>query len=441
MRCECGRRFASNVNRSANCKRCGRLLQVSKSSHQRDTSHYWANFPICKACPNWGKRGGSAGCLLHPIKPCSIQDDLVNGSPCLDADDPRFDGQKFKRGGVGFIAVSYQETGGTEVWHQTLLPRLANVCGFVAVDHTGGDFEKLGCPHGKGMTQAAILAEASETIVVWGLGDRLGKILSNVRNKPRVISVSHCDHRSSWTREFMKAQEPWTDQAVHLCPSGIETIPHSLRMNAALIPNAADPSRCKSETNRESIRKSIGLQTNDIGLLVTSRISKEKRIHVLAAAMPYLPPDYKLIICGPRSSWCPRYFDSAASHPNVIMLDPVDHPGDLLNASDAVVSASTYEGYGLAMAEGILAGKPLIATQTGLLEDHPELARIVPLKSSPRVWAIKIAADFESGLQSIRAQNAKRWLEENHSVDHFVSGWEEIASSSDCNRNTSCVNA
>ena len=362
-------------------------------------------YEVCvNDCPRYVPKGDPSrkcGCpLMSPSR--SLYNRIRRGDGCPN--DPPLFGKhepvepiqpkeakrevEFKTGGVGFIVAAHLKHGGTEAWHRTLLPRMTDVAGMVVTspELAKGSPDLVGCPIGVGVGDARRLAEQCHTVVVWGIGSLLSGILQGLKNRPRVISVSHCDDRSKWTIDYMSKQAAWTDQAVYLCPSGLKTVPKQHRKTALFIPNAPDPTRIATNRNRDDVRRELGIKSDQIMLLVVSRISPEKRIKVLARAISYLPERFVLVIAGPPNAMQPDCAAelSAMAGDRIKILPPVDPPADLILASDAILSASTYEGYGLSMAEGILAGKPLIATKTGLLESHPQSARIVKQASTAR---------------------------------------------------------
>lgn len=428
---ECGRNFGDTTAAAFRC--CDRPVEMmpaavatSDPRRQLIARHCGPN------CEHWGRRDGRSGCLLLD-RPCDVVTIQIRDA-CPAGKFPAVR-SGFRRGGVGFVAVSYLECGGTEVWHQTLLPRLGDrVSGFVCVnpDHARGDFARLGCPWGVGVEDARRLARACDVLVVWGIGRQLGNIVDGLRFPPRVISVSHCDPRSEWTCDMMRGQNPWTDRAVFICPSGRDTVPAGqARRDAVLIHNAPDPERVRATTPRDETRRRLGIGESDRVVLVTSRISPEKRIDILARAMQHLPPDVVLLISGTASTWSQRYADDvrAINPERVRVIDAVATPGDLLAAADVAASASTFEGYGLAMAEAILAGVPLIATPCGLLESMPTVARVVPHDATAIEWADAIAADLAdpAGARH-RAALARHAVATRHSVERFTAAWSELIS-------------
>lgn len=106
---------------------------------------------------------------------------------------------------------------------------------------------------------------------------------------------------------------------------------------------------------------------------------ENKGHRTLAAAIGSLAedlPDLRLVLAGSRRSGA-RLASVYSCVPRSMWEDLgfVDRPtlSDLLRSCRLVVSASDYEGLGLALLDAIAEGVPLVATRVGALIDHPEL--------------------------------------------------------------------
>ncbi len=413
--CSCGRSYPSHLALPITCV-CGELAGIETP----DVDIRSLRRPICDGCQHRKPRDR---CGLLPEGRNYIEG--AKGLPNPDAYCP--DGKwagPFVHGRVGFLAVSYMTIGGTEVWHQTLVPRLEDVVGFVALEPTlaSGPFEKLGCTAAVGLQAARQLAACVDVLVVWGVGSKLGEVLT--RSRPRVISVSHCDNRSQWTVEMMQAQSAWTDHCVYLCPTGRDTCPPD--HPTTLLPNAPSPERVKTTKLRAAMRRELGIAPDERLLLSVSRLSPEKRVNRLIEAVRYLPGSYRLIVAGSSAGWSVGHGDElrAKACDRVQFVGNVESPGNLLAAADAFLSASEYEGYGLSMAEAMLSGVPVIATPAGLLETSPELARLVPMHGTATDWAAAIQADFANrAAQHRRSRIAQRSIDR---VDKFAESWSQL---------------
>lgn len=332
---------------------------------------------------------------------------------------------------VGFISAVYMPIGGTETWHQSLIPRLKGVGGFVSLseDMSIGDFRKLGVPFGIGIEDAKKLAASVDVLIVWGAGDALGSIVGN-GDRPKVISVSHCDNRSDWTCSIMNAQARWTDHCVYICPTGMETIPECFRMTrATCIPNGPDPNRLLTDKTRAQVRQEHEVRQHDKLMVVASRLSPEKNIGVLMQAVELLGDGWQLRVFGKSSGWSRSHRGDLRllETERVRVLEPIKTPAEPLLAADGYLSASEFEGYGLSSAEAMLAGVPVISTLTGLLEYDSSLAAIVPHEATAEDWANAIRLDFQNKeAQRARVAKAKRIMETDHSVEKFAASWDAL---------------
>jgi len=329
-------------------------------------------------------------------------------------------------GKVGFLMAEYMPTGGGETWHRTLLPHLTDVAGLVCLDHerAGGDFEQLGCPVGVGVDAARELAASCQVLVLIGIRKpSLGTILP-AENRPRVISVSHGDRHHIWTHHYMALQAPFTDYSVYICPSGRETL--YAKAPSRQIVNASDPRRIVPTRSYEANREWLGIEPWQRMLLSAVRLDPIKGVDKLVEAAMLLGPDYRLVVScadGDYGSQYERRIHALAGQ-QAILVAGIDPPADLYAAADAYVSASYSEGYGLSTAEAMLSGLPVISTPVGLLEEHPQLARIVSRHASVADWATGIAADFEQREEALeRAQRAQQFLQQEHTVERFVAQW------------------
>jgi len=390
---------------------------------------------ISNACGHWGthQRGKHEmdGCGLLK-KPCRIDQKRMQrwytgpeGRQCWTATEQRV-------ASVGFLAACFQPVGGTETWHRTLLPSIEGA-GFVCFSPAlcRGDRKALSCWSGVGITAAKQLADHVDVLVAWGLGSDLGKVLPK-HNKPRVISVSHGDGTSDWSGRMMKGQEPWTDRAVYICPSAIQTVPASLRESSLLIPNGVDPGRCQSALSRDEARGRLGIHSDQKVIVSIARLSPEKRIGLMARALEYLPNNFILLVAGSSSGWSQAHGGELQSFASdrFRLLPPVDSPGDLLAAADLYLSCSEYEGFGLSVAEAAVAQVPIVATPVGIVEMEPSIVRAIAISSSPAEVASAIADDFRDlAAQRRRAVHSAQVVGTRFSKESFVRNWAELINS------------
>lgn len=325
-------------------------------------------------------------------------------------------------GDVGFISVSYMQIGGTETFHRTLLPRLSNLAGFVVTskDLATGDLSLLGCQYGVGIEAARRLARDVKVLVVWGIGDVLGTILDDLPQKPKVVSLSHCDDRSHWTVECMLKQEKWSDHFVYINKKGLGTVPLLRREDSTLIPNGIDEKRTRTTHTREEVRTKYGIpQEAKLGIMIT-RYSEEKGVREAMVAA-HQAGHYFLVV-GNASYWNGPYLKEIQSlqTDKVKLVGEVENPADVLIAADYYLSLSKYEGFGLSMAEAMAMGIQVISTPVGVVEDDPNLAHVIPLHAYTEdvVEAITNTTDTR--------EYAKTTILQHYNSYRFVSHWQEF---------------
>ncbi|WP_068130904.1 glycosyltransferase [Roseimaritima ulvae] len=372
--------------------------------------------PICDGCQHRKPRDR---CGLLPEGRNYIEGAKGLPNPNAYCPDHEWAGP-FVRGRVGFLSECYMPVGGTEVWHQTLLPRLRDVVGFVSFNGamTRGDLAKLPCTTGIGLEAARQLAWCVDVLVVWGLGSQLSEILT--RATPKVVVVNHFDDRADWNNRLLQEAEPHADRFVHLCKSGRNVC----GTDACYIPNAPAPERIQADQPRHLIRQELGVLPEQRMLVSISRLAPEKRLDVLIRAANQLPANYRFVLAGTGNDSAYEGYLRGLAGNRVQFVGSVEHPGRLLRAADSFVSASACEGYGLSAAEAMLAGVPVVSTPVGLLEDSPELARLVPINGTATDWVTAIHTDFANPqAQRRRANIAQRKIDR---VQAFAESWQHL---------------
>jgi hypothetical protein len=86
---------------------------------------------------------------------------------------------------IGVVSINYESMGGTETFHQTLVPRLANVIGFACRNPMNGDPVPLGVPTGQGIEAIVSLAMQSDTVISWNID------WAELPRPKRLITVHH----------------------------------------------------------------------------------------------------------------------------------------------------------------------------------------------------------------------------------------------------------
>jgi len=197
------------------------------------------------------------------------------------------------------------------------------------------------------------------------------------------VAVAHGD--GVWTRQRLEYLAPVVDHVVAVSPRAQRAVCHGFP--STVIPNGVDPlhlARCRS---RNEVRASLGFRPGDFVLGYVGRFSHEKRPFALLEAAARLPHHFKVLLVGfgpLREELLARANDLIPCRHAIVRGE--DHMGDLYAAMDAFCMVSHSEGYGLAIMEAMMCGKPVIVSDVGCVPDV-----IVD-----RVNGIVVAGDAES---------------------------------------------
>ena len=315
---------------------------------------------------------------------------------------------------VGFLSAAFATFGGTETFHRTLIPRLrrrVNVIGFVATRYLGGDGILLKVPYATGLGAARELAEQSDIVVTWGI-DCLRDVLP--RSRPKVISAHHSDWSSEWSNALTLSQLDLVDEIVCVNEDVSRRIKACCRKPTHYIPNAIDPARILPSGQQSQLRSQFRIAPESKIVLFGHRLSLEKRPALAVAIATRLPPDWVMVIAGDGAEKT-KIEKLAADCDRVRVVGRVESLADWLSISACFLSSSSYDGFGLAIGEAMLAGVPTVSTPVGIA---PGLAITLPADSTASAWAAAIS-DSAAWIQP--AGMADRF-----SVDRMVSAWADV---------------
>ena len=149
-------------------------------------------------------------------------------------------------------------------------------------------------------------------------------------------------------------------------------------------------------------------------LLYAGRLEEYKGVQHAVAALRHLP-GYRLVVIGrgPYKAGLKRQVEDADLSGRVTFLEGLAR-GDLLRwyaTADAFVMLSSYESYGITVAEALMAGTPCVVAKSSSLAEFVDggLCRGVDLPVSPERLAVEILA-------TTRAPYAKE-----------IPDWDEVA--------------
>lgn len=290
---------------------------------------------------------------------------------------------------IGVVSVNFEKFGGTETFHQTLVPRLGNVIGFASLNTLRGDTDSLGVPTGQGVEAIVSLAMQSDTVISWNID------WTDLPRPKRLICVHHgslADNPS--TRLALQG-----DSIVAVNQDVAEHLRTLTDKPVTCIEPAVDPERIKPINQVETNGKKICLWSH--------RFHADKRPQLAIEIAKHLPPDWHMVLTGRRG-------ERLELNDRVRILPP-QNPGDWLSVADCFLSTSLFEGFGLSVAEAITAGVPVVSSPVGIAT-RPGLALTVPMDSEPSVWAEAIVASQSMELPS----------RDLFGVEAFLTAWNGV---------------
>ncbi len=252
------------------------------------------------------------------------------------------------------------------------------------------------------------------------LGSAPLSILPRVLGKKTVVSVRGLD----WQREKWGRLARWVLQAgewasVRL-PSATTVVSETLRdhykdrhgRETEVIANAVIPAAPRPVNKIAE----FGLEKDQF-LLFVGRISPEKGVHTLLAALEPLPRTKKLVLAG-GSSYSDSYIESVKEMAwgDVLFLGKVDHETiqELLSNCYAFVLPSTIEGLSIALLEALSFGTCILTTSIPEnLEVVGEAALVFPPEDvdtlQDRLKAILDSPELVQKHRNLTAKRADGW--------------------------------
>jgi glycosyltransferase involved in cell wall biosynthesis len=188
-------------------------------------------------------------------------------------------------------------------------------------------------------------------------------------------------------------------QAVAESVIDVERVPEE---QVQVIENGIDLDRFLRADGR-AVRQELGK-----GPLIAcvSRLSAEKGVESAIRMMPMVGRNAKLLLCGggPDEARFREYRDCS-----VTFLGVRDDVPEILAASDVVVVPSHWEeAFGLAVVEGMAAGRPVVVTRSGAMPSIVGASGIVVPKRDPAALAGAVTRLLDDPLLSARLGRAAR---------------------------------
>ena len=202
-----------------------------------------------------------------------------------------------------------------------------------------------------------------------------------------------------------------------------------------VIPNGVDLERFNPNLSKSCIRQRLGFSPDISILFAVQRLSPEKRVDIIIRAMPYVlreHPQIVLVIGGtgksePKLASLVQQLELEQSVRFTGYIPDADLP--LYYAMcDIFVFHSTYETFGIVLAEAMATGKPIVSVNSTaiseVVSDGKTGILVSPLNSQE--MADKIIYLLNTPAERTRlGRNARAWAEQHFDWDLIAGQYEE----------------
>lgn len=325
---------------------------------------------------------------------------------------------------VGMLLNTWSGCGGTETYHYCLINNLKKSGIDVEVALPFQNINQYPVPHNVlfyyGKKASIEMLQGCSNWIVWGVGHKhnLGDYIKRKKTRPNVIITNHGSSKSPWVRNYIRLEAPYANRIVTVSEEGLEAVPPKFKHKSLVISGCIDRERLKPRISPDEIRAKHNLTKENKVLLYLGRICKDKRLHIAAQAMNYLPNNWKFLIVGEDSQ---KTFDKEAlNDERIVFCGKTENPGDYFQIADCCINPSHMEGFGLSATESIVYGVPTIAHKTGVFLTL-NAGTILPFDATPQDYAYNaINASTQKALED------KDKVANMFTVDEFMNKWLSI---------------
>jgi glycosyltransferase involved in cell wall biosynthesis len=266
----------------------------------------------------------------------------------------------------------------------------------------------------------------------------MAHFLSRMTGIP-VVTTAHGFFKPRAGRRLLPA---WGERAIAISPLVAQDLASSHAVDAKRIRkiyNAVDADRIErklaARRSAESAKKEWGIPEDAIVLTSVSRLVEDKGHAYLIDAAAKLSAMYSnlflfIIGDGREKEALERRIEGAGLKNKAKIVPSVSDTAEIYAATDIFVHPATYrEGFGLAMAEAMIASKPVIVTDipaTNSLIFDGENGFVVPPKDADAL-AKKIHFILENPVAAREvAERGRAWAKDTASLERFVKETEAV---------------
>lgn len=228
------------------------------------------------------------------------------------------------------------------------------------------------CPVLDGPEHFMQLAERSDVVIASGIANL--SLIDGYKGRVVFVCPGHPGQDGGTVNSAIDAMPNVTDYA-SVSENAAMSVPFPGRTPCTVVANGIDEDRCNSGRPREEVRKSLGIQPDEIIIGYVGRMSEEKRPLAAAQAAKALGGRFRAMMVGQGpGNDTERFVDAArAIAPGTIHVPCTTSIGEMYRAMDCVVIASAYEGFCLTLTEAWYSGVPTVMTPVGAVDELTEL--------------------------------------------------------------------
>ena len=256
---------------------------------------------------------------------------------------------------------------------------------------------------------------------------------------PVLISTAHSiDEGGRWREVAYRLTDPLADLTTNVSRAAVERY---IRVGAApknkiiFMPNGIDTAKFNlNKAAGQHLRNELGVDNYFVWLAV-GRFEEAKDYPNMLRAFKMIvskKSDVVLLLVGQGSllEEVKKLAGALGMKDNVRFLGVRQDVPDLMNAADAFVLSSRWEGFGLVLVEAMSCQLPVVATDSGgprEILNGGKLGHLVPPGDSEALAAamMKMMSLPEAERQAM-GRAGRAYIEANYSLEHVVDQWEVL---------------
>ncbi|QZA32871.1 glycosyltransferase [Hydrogenibacillus sp. N12] len=256
---------------------------------------------------------------------------------------------------------------------------------------------------------------------------------------PVLVCTAHNIVEGGRLREMgYRLTDPLCDLTTQVSRAGLEryvrvgAVP---RIKIRHIPNGVDTHQFRPNTeSRHRLRKELGIEDEFVWLAV-GRLEEAKDYPTMLKAFAEIKknrPHSKLLIAGQGSlkDGVEKLARDLGLTGSVIFLGVRRDVPDLMNAVDAYVMSSAWEGMPMVLLEASAVGLPIVATDVGgnreVVLDGVTGFLVPPKKPQALAGAMMNVMDLSPEERAAMGSAGRKHIEANYSMDRVVEMWEAL---------------